>query len=147
MAEITEKKCKTCNQVKLTCHFDKDETNPDGLKSTCKNCSRAVSVKGIESESQLDSVMREMAELQACINNEEALCQHRIFLVQKYSNEMIEPHLTRQMFLQTLLQSFFEKVGRKNFAHKYRFGEIRLVRGKLKIKLNADLAKQRMGKP
>jgi hypothetical protein len=68
-------------------------------------------------------------------------------MIRKYSDEVIEPHLAHQINLQTMLQNFLKKDGRKRLIRKYNFGVIKLFRGRLKIQLDADLAKQKMGMP
>jgi hypothetical protein len=147
MTETAEKKCKKCEQVKPFSDFYKDKTKQGGLKSICKECFGAIPAKGIENENQIDSVIREMAELQANIDYEKTLCETRISLVKKYTDEIIEPSVSHQIFLRTMLLGFLKKRKTKTFSHKYRFGVIKLFRGQLKIQLDADLAKQRMGKP
>jgi len=103
--------------------------------------------EGIDDETQIDSVIREMAELQVGIDNEKELCQQRISLIQKYSDEQIEPYLSRLMFWEAKLRKFVKKQQGKRFFRGCRFGNVSYYRGKLKIQLNADLAKKMMGKP
>ncbi len=133
------------------------------LNGNCKKCERrneqiyknqqgrgradVAGVRGIENWNQVGSVLRELAELQSGINKEEANYEKRFSMIKKYSDEVIEPYLARQTNLQTMLQNFLRKDGRKRLIRKYDFGVIKLFRGRLKIQLDADLAKQRMGKP
>jgi len=147
MPETTKKRCSQCGQVKSRSDFYKDKTRPSGLKSVCKECWGAVPAKSIENENQIDSVIREMAELQANIDHEKASCQHRISLIQKYTGEITEPYVLHQTFLQSTLLSFLKKQGGKRFFRRYRFGAVSYSRGKLEIELNVELARQRMGKP
>lgn len=102
---------------------------------------------GIQSWNQVDSVLREMAELQSDINKETTVCEKRVSMIREYSKEVIEPWLVHQIVLQATLQNFLRKDGRKRLVGRYRFGIINFFRGRLKIKLNLNLAKQQRGKP
>jgi hypothetical protein len=115
-------------------------------KLTQKNVIEAERL-GIQNWNQIDSVLREMAELQSRINEEEVNCETRISLIKKYSEEIIDPWIAHQIALQIMLQNFLRKDGRKRLIRKYRFGRIRFFRGQLKIQFDIDLAKQRMEKP
>ncbi|MDD5064290.1 MAG: hypothetical protein PHQ35_05975 [Phycisphaerae bacterium] len=148
MPKIAEKKCKKCEQVKPSSDFFRDKNiKSDGLKAICKECFMNTPAKGLENENQINSVIREMAELQANIDHEKALCETRISLVKKYTDEIIEPSTSHQTFLQTMLLTFLKKQKIKRFSRQYRFGVISFSRGKLRLRLDADLAKQMMEKP
>ncbi len=167
--------CKECQKIYRsrgildTNHKKKPDSNTPktyelhDLSCTCKECQKrneqiyknqqrrgkadAVKTLGIQNWNQVDSILREMAELQSCINEERALCEKRVSMIRKYSDETIEPLLFHQIALQTMLQNFLRKNERKKLIRSYRFGSINFFRGRLKIQLNVDLAKQRRGKP
>jgi hypothetical protein len=168
MAKNT-KKCGKCKRIKLRSCFTKDINQTDGLCSICKECKRRYEreyikaarqkrkgkfdiptvgeATGIESESQIDSIIREIAELSANISQEKALCDHRISLIRKYTDENIEPLESHQIALQTMLLNFLKKQKIKRFFRGYRFGIVSFYRGKLKLNLFTDQAKQMLEKP
>ncbi len=169
MSNLVKKKCGKCKRIKLGSCFTKDRSGPDGLCPICKECKRKYEreyikaarqkrkgkfdnpnvgeATGIESECQIDSMIREMAELSANIDKERALCDHRISLIKQYTNENIEPLASHKFALQTMLLNFLKKQKAKRFYRKYRFGIVSFCRGKLKLSLDTDLAKQMMEKP
>ena len=133
------------------------------LECTCKECEKrneriyknqrgrgkaaVTETLGIQDWNQVDSVLREMAELQSDINKEMTVCEKRASMIKKYSDEVIEPWLVHQIALQTMLQNFLRKNSKKRIVGRYRFGVINFFRGRLKIKLNLKLAKRQRGKP
>jgi hypothetical protein len=167
--------CKDCQKIyrsgSVLDTIHKKDRNPTipkiyelhDLNCNCKKCERkneqiyknqqgrgkadVAEVRGIENWNQIGSILRELAELQSGINEEEANYEKRVSMIRKYSNEVIEPYLAHQINLQTMLQNFLRKDGRKRLIRKYDFGIIKLFRGQLKIQLDADLAKQKMEKP
>jgi hypothetical protein len=167
MPDTGRKKCGKCKRIMLRSCFTKDKSTTDGLAPNCKGCKREYEreyikasrqqrkfdgveiapATGIANESQIDSLIREMAELQVNINCEKALCEARISLVKKYTDEIIEPSASHQIALQTMLLDFLKKRGTKTFSRKYRFGVVSFSRGKLRLCLYADLARQEMEKP
>jgi hypothetical protein len=167
MLKISKKRCGKCKRIKLRSCFTKDKSTPDGLAPNCKECKReyereyikasrqqrkfdGVEVApaiGIESKVQIVSLIREMAELQAHINHEKALCEIRISAIKKYTDEIIEPSVSHQINLRAMLLNFLKKQKTKTFFRKYYFGVVSFSRGELKLRLNADLAKKRMEKP
>lgn len=171
MPKKTTKRCGKCGKVKASDDFHKSRSSKDGLGHVCKECYKAYykdhkqhlksthkkrsdvdsqnSRAGIDSWQQVDSVLREMAESQLVINHENTALEERINLIKSYSNEIIEPPLSHQMVLQTMLIMFLKKelLKTKNTTRKFPFGKIFWSNGKVKIKLNTELAKNRMGKP
>lgn len=167
MPSNSKKKCCKCKRIKLRSCFTKDKSTSDGLAPNCKECKRkyereykkasrqqrkfdnveVAPATGIVNENQIDSLIREMAELQASINCEKASCETRISLIKKYTDEIIEPSVSHQIAVQTMLLDFLKKRGTKTFFRKYPFGVVSFSRGKLRLRLDADLAKQRMEKP
>ncbi len=103
----------------------------------------------IEASNQIDSVLRELAELQFQINTENTACEKRIELIKGYTQEIIEPYQLHQTTLRVMLEEFCKKTwGKtKTVVKPFRFGLFRYCRGRLEISLNAKLAGNRMGKP
>jgi hypothetical protein len=164
MPETQTKHCNKCGKEKPHGDFTKDKSSKDGLYGICKECKRQFeksykknrrdidpqnSRVGIDSWCQVDSVLREMAEQQIIINKEQTVCNKRIELVKKYSDEIIEPYLTHKMALEAMLTIFFkEKLsGVKTSTRKFSFGQIFYRKGKVQVKLNVELADRRMDKP
>lgn len=171
---MARKRCSKCKKIKLSSYFTQSKDKPDGLADQCKECKREYErnykrewrrirrqkgivekpgiktiapATGIESLDQIDSVIRELAELQTGINYEKLTCKKRIDMVREYTKETIEPWLAHQIVLRTMLLDFLKKNGEKTLTRKYRFGSLQFSRGKLKLRLNTDLAKQRIEKP
>jgi hypothetical protein len=167
MPNTGKKKCGKCKRIKLYSCFTKNKSTSDGLAPACKECKReyereyikasrqqrkfdgveVAPATGIVSEGQIDSLVREMAELQANINHEKALCETRISLIKKYTDEIIEPSVSHQIALQVMLLDFLKKRETKTFSHEYHFGVVSFSCGKLKLNLYADLARRETGKP
>jgi hypothetical protein len=169
MPDMGKKQCSKCKRIKLRSCFTKNKSTPDGLDYSCKECkrefereykrelrrSRRISLEpihivpatGIENAEQIDSLIREMAELQANINHEKAQCKTRISLVKKYTDEIIEPFISHQIAIRVMLLDFLKKQEDKTFSHKYRFGVVSFSCGKLKLSLCTDLARQEMDIP
>jgi len=102
---------------------------------------------GIQDWSQIDSALREMAELRYTVNKEKAACEKRISLIKNYTAETITPRVLHLKTLYSMLQNFLNRSGGGKHISNYRFGSIHFLDGQLKIRLNLGLAKQRMGKP
>jgi hypothetical protein len=159
MPGIRTKYCTQCNKEKPLDDFFKSKCSKDGRSSICKECQKSLykkphiaaqnSREGIDSWQQVDSVLREMAESQVVIDKEQAVCDKRIELIKKYSEETIEPYLTHKMALENMLKNFLraELSGVKTATRKFSFGQIFWSKGKVKISLNTTLAKVRTGKP
>lgn len=161
MPEIKTKNCTKCGKAKPLACFYKQKRSADGRGSICKECHKTLYRKnqgdidppncrsGIDSWQQVDSVLRAMAESQIAIDKEQAVCDKRVGLIKKYSEETIEPHLTHKMGLENLLTNFLkEKLpGIKTTVRKFSFGQIFWRKGKITINLNTELADRRMGKP
>ena len=134
-----------------------------GRNSNCIECRRLYnriykqshkreqgrSEAGIETWDQVDSVIREMAELQYGIQKEYVALEERIAILKRHTAEIIEPDLFHQINLRSILKAFLEKAcppGRA-IRRKFDFGIVRLCRGKLNVVLDAARAGQRIGKP
>jgi hypothetical protein len=167
MTKLCKKKCGKCKRIKLFSCFTKDKSTADGLAPICKECKReyeriykkalreqrkfncieCTPARGIENESQIDSVIREMAELQASIDYEKAQCEKRISLIKKYTEEIIEPFLSHKISLHLMFLNFLKNQKIKLFSRQYRFGQVSFLRGKLNITLYAEKAGQMRNRP
>jgi hypothetical protein len=168
MPEIKTKHCGKCGEVKPADCFTKDSNSKDGLHINCKDCKRQFenfykknrrihlpeidhqnSRSGIDSWQQVDSVLRTMAESQIEIDKERAVCDKRVELIKKYSEEAIEPYLAHKTGLEAMLANFLtmKLSGIKATVRKFLFGQIYWNKGKVTITLNTELANRRMGKP
>ena len=160
-------RCCCCGVLKTPKNTGKNKDVRNGLKSKCNACTSAYnreyrkqhknvkekmlhqSNQGIDSTNQVDSVLREMAELQHQINTENGLCEKRKKMIEDYTEELIEPLVVHQHKLRGMLNAFIKKAwhGSKRKAGHYRFGSIRLHRGKLIVDLKPELAGRFRGKP
>jgi len=167
MPETQTKYCGKCGEVKTASEFYKNHKTKDGLSGFCKECSRESSRKrytpaidnrhnrnrqddtGIDSWKQIGSILRQMAESQLAINHENAALEKRISLVKSYSEEFTEPLLSHQTASQAMLTAFLKKKlsGIKTTVRRFQFGQVFWNKGKITIKLNTELAKNRLGKP
>lgn len=161
-----KKQCTKCRIIKSKDKFPKDKRAPDGLNYICKDCRRAynttyqklrrggkpkvtnIRAAGIDSWNQIDSVLRELSESQYKINTENALCQERKALIDKYSQEITEPLVAHQIGLQTILIDFLKKnLVEAQRVRKCRFGSVCFMLGKLELTLKPALAGKLIGKP
>jgi hypothetical protein len=94
--------------------------------------------RGISSQVQINSVLREMAETQLVIDREKAVYDARV-----------EPHLRHLISFQNMLKGFLksslDKI--KHEAIDFEFGKIAWREGDFNISLNTALAKERLEKP
>ncbi len=158
------KRCSKCGIKKPIEDFSKSKSGSDGLRSDCKKChsdyvnfreklkrpGNAENKKvGISTWSQVGSMLREMAELQFAINAENTLCEKRIAMIRKHSEEAIEPSQTHQIALQVMLEDFLKKncAKAKMTIKNFRFGGVRFCRGKTEVSLNVELAGKKLDKP
>jgi len=168
MPEPKTKRCSKCGKEKPADCFTKNSHTKDGLNGSCKECKHQFensykrnrrirpcdidpqnSRIGINNWQQIDSVLREMAESQVVINRENAILEKRLGLVKSYSDEIIEPIFSHQIALRTILEIFFKKElsKTKTTRRQFKFGNIFWHKGKISIKLNTELAGNRMEKP
>lgn len=159
-------RCCNCGVTKTKDNTTKDKRVRNGFQSLCKNCKRAYdrvyrklyregklgahkSLAGIDSWNQVDSVLRELSELQYRINTENDLCQQRIDLIKEYSQEITDPYIAHQLGLRSMLDSFFKRnPGKlKTSKREYCFGTIVIRRGKRILSLEPELAGKKLGKP
>jgi len=163
------KRCSRCGLVKPAEQFIKNMSSPDGLASKCKECNREwhrlykkvskeraegksvenITAKGIDSIEQVDSVLREMSELQFKINTERKLLSDRIKMLTEYTENIIESDLWHQYNLHNMLKEFLKRISKNGSMKKenFRFGLIKFSKGKLEYELRPVLAGELMGKP
>jgi len=156
--EKPKKICTKCGLLKPLSDFGKAKSHQ------CKDCKNeyerlykkmrregsidAKSCNVLDNWKQVDSALREMAELQHFINAENAACEKRLDLIREYRDETIEPAVGHQAALQSLITDFIKKTGIKGAINKdFRFGSVRFSHGKLYLKLNVELAKELVDKP
>jgi len=108
-----------------------------------------VTAKGIDSMPQVDSVLREMSELQFKIDHENKLCDDRIKMLKEYTEILIEPDLCHQFNLYIMLKEFLGKLCENGaeINRQFRFGAIRFSKGKLDTELRPKLANMAFDKP
>lgn len=152
MAKPQKKRCSHCGRAKPKEAFPKDKYRPDGLYGWCKQCvaeSTGREASGLEVWSQVGDSLRAMAEMQAVIDEENSSRNHRITLINEYSDKIIEPYEVTIKAKKNMIKDFLVKAGRKTMKsfEVFRFGKVRLSRGKLIIKLNTELAARQRGKP
>jgi hypothetical protein len=163
--ESVTKCCPKCGISKPATDFHKNRRSPDGLQHQCKECDKTYKIVyrklcreggldkktriGISTWGQVNSVLREMAELQIAINKENAALEKRIAMIREYSQDAIEPSLCHQICLQFMLEEFLKKrcAKHKITFKQCRFGFVRFHRGKMDFKLNIVLAEKRIGLP
>ena len=158
--EKPEKVCSKCGILKPLSDFAKSNQSRDGCSGHCKKCKCEYARFGnkvrkensgggdLNSWKQVDSALREMAELQHFINAENAACEKRLDLIREYRDETIESAVGHQAALQFLLTAFIEKTVTKGTINRdFRFGSMRFSHGKLSFKLNVELAQKLIDKP
>jgi len=161
-----EKRCSKCGLIKSKDKFAKKASSPDGLAYICKDCRRAYDTvyhklqrsgksratntraAGIDSWNQIDSVLREMSEVQHKINTESDLREQRKQLIEQYAQEITEPLVAHQIGLQKILTDFLKKNREKaKQVFACRFGAVCFRRGKVELTLKPVLAGKLIGKP
>ncbi len=149
--------------MKPLSEFAKNKYSSDEFSCPCKKCKCEyarlsnktrretgvdVGCNSLNNWKQVDSAIREMAELQHFINMENAACEKRLDLIRAYRDETIEPAVGHQTALQSLLVDFIKKTVTKGTVNKdFRFGSMRFSHGKLHLKLNVELTKMLIDKP
>lgn len=160
------KQCYLCGIVKPAEDFDKRCEAPDGLRGECRQC-RNLNCRvrhilqrskkdeasqrgiGIANWEQADSVVREMAELQASINQERAICNGRIVKAKTDMAEAITASVCYQARLHIALEKFvtMSLAGYKKKTRELQFGTIYFARCKMRLQLNPAKAAERLGRP
>jgi len=104
---------------------------------------------GIDQLQQLDSVLREMAELQAAINCEKTACAERIGTAQYHLGKTIGTWQAYFVELKMMVEAFMQKHYEKHLQMivDYPFGSVSFLDGEVDVSLNVKLAAERRGKP
>jgi hypothetical protein len=153
MAKSQKKICSRCGEEKPKSEFHKDSWRPDGLNSQCKQCRKHCYQKGphagLSTWDQVADAVRAMAESQSLVDEENVLRNHRISLINEYTDEIIEPHESRIYLYKTMIKEFLNANDCKAMESykKFRFGTVKLIRGRLDVVLYKKLAKKMKGKP
>jgi len=164
--ELTEKQCAKCRIVKPCSDFYRSKERHDGLHSDCKKCRNAAKVENyakrlartgktnrngiiINTDEQVDHIIREMAELQLNINVEVNACKKRVSHFIQESARVLEPLRRRQQKLRIAIESFYMRTKTLSQFHSqsYRFGTIRIFRNELEIILDVRQAEKSQGMP
>jgi len=160
-------RCCRCGIVKTKENTGKHKNAPNGFQYMCRKCSTVYRRNyrkmvynegrvfvhhnvGIDSIKQVDSVLREMSELQHQIDTENSLCEERKKMIEDYTKELNEPILAHQFHLRKMLSDFIKKTwpGSKNKTENFRFGSVSIKKGELvSLVLKPELAGARRGKP
>ena len=151
---VKTKKCRKCQRVQPASEFYKNKRSRDGLLGQCRECCRVAqenrkSPTGIDTWDQVGDAIREIAELEAAIDNENALCEKRVAMVREYSAEATNSWEEKIMALRALIKGFIQAKIDKGFKRyrEYLFGSILIRDGNFKLKLNKELAAKMKGKP
>ena len=160
------KRCLQCGQVKPWTEYHRSRHRAEGIVERCKEC-RAVErqvayarkvaretvpptrAPDLGSWEQVDSAVREMAELQAEINYVKMRAQEMIVRIRSETAEAIIGAGRQQARLHVMVARFI-KLTRRDSAPLHRmcrFGSVHFVRRNLDIRLDSDLAAQYKGKP
>ena len=178
MTKTATKQCGTCKEPKALDDFHKDKSQADGKTRDCKQClklratrnaikrkkkGRSLKKKkkataeteteglapGVANWDQAGSWVREMAELQAFINTENAECENRLNLIKKDSDERLDPYISRQELLQKTLKAFVNRTCRNRIkkVRHFRFGDVSFNRRRVEVVLRPELAAKMRGQP
>lgn len=162
----TEKQCSGCRVIKPSSDFHRCRNRSDGLQSRCKDCHNTdasiryakritemghVKKKGIiiDDHNQVDSAVRELAELQLSINTEVIACQKRVGRIIQESAEVLGPWRRSQKRLRAAIECFYRRIGYSSamYIKQFRFGTIRYRQGRLEVELDVNQAQRCLGKP
>ena len=152
MAKLQKKKCSHCGEEKPKSEYHKNSRRRDGLETRCKQCTASYVVsraRGLEAWPQVGDSLRVMAEMQAAIDEENESRNRRIALINEYSDEINDPFEIIIKTQQCMIESFLAKDSRKTMKSfkEFRYGKVKLSRGRLDVVLYKKLAKKMKGKP
>ncbi|MGB8225596.1 MAG: hypothetical protein WCE45_01830 [Sedimentisphaerales bacterium] len=173
MPEPKTKCCTRCGTRNPLKAFGKNRRQKDGLAGTCKKCQKKCaagilfpkskknnnpvnqndllkrSIAGINDYKQINSVLREMAESQIAIDRENAALEEKLNRIKSESAVYIEPVKSHQTTLRLMLETFLKKIFSdiEKATRLFEFGIIYWNNGIVSIKLNTELAENRMDKP
>jgi hypothetical protein len=154
--------CSTCGLTKPIEEFltTKDGNIKDGKCQDCrknynKEYKRKRKIYGIDnpqkpdlaSFTQVESVIQTLAEFQYVIDREISVREKRIAAIRESWAELLEKLWCHQVGLESMLKTFLKNnLTAKTFSRKYIFGSVWYRNGELRIKLNTELAGQRIKK-
>ena len=173
MPEPKTKCCTRCGTRKPLRAFSKNRRQKDGLACACRKCQKKYaagtflpksrennspvnqndllkrSSAGINDYKQINSVLREMAESQIVIDRENAALEEKLNRIKLESTVYIEPVKSHQTTLRLMLETFLKKIFSdiEKATRLFEFGIICWNNGTVSIKLNTELAENRMDKP
>ena len=156
------KKCSKCGEDKPLSEFYTQ--GPDKIRPECKECARMAEwVRyhrkggtlrprgiGIDTFKQVQSVVRNLAELQAAVDTEIKRRDSLFSQIYADSAKVIEPWVLRQISLKFLIERYRQKHYGKAievFTRRCVFGVVYFSKDGTEIKLDADKARERLGKP
>jgi len=159
--------CKLCRKAYRKAYFTKSSRQPNPHTKTRSktewsrlirdaNKRRAqgevvenLTAKGIDSIEQVDSILRELSELQYKIDHENKLCDDRIKMLKGYTEILNEPDLCHQLSLYRILKNYLKKICKNGskINKQFRFGAIQFSKGKLDLELRPKLANMAFDKP
>ena len=159
-----QKQCTSCKVIKPEGEFHRCGNRTDGLQSRCKVCCLAIVADRnrrrkaerdaagkidyqIFNEKQMDSVVREMAEVQLEVDAELKICQQRVTRTIQESAEVLEPRRRRLQHFKTAIECYYIREGRVRATKRFRFGSIKYDRGTIEVELDINNAKKCLGKP
>ena len=160
MVKVKEKRCSMCGILKPAEKMVKDRSSKDGLSSRCKLCWTAYNVRlqghkeprgkpRIETWEQVEDMLRAMAETQLSIQTEEANFNIRISKIEEAFTETVEAWTCQLAGQQIMIADFLKRDSKpgKPVTRQCDFGKIFFGKGKIEIKLNPDVARERWGRP
>ena len=161
-----EKQCSYCKVIKPSSEFQRTKNNLDGLQGMCKECAkvtkkasweksraeieRAQETKTmVNTEEQVENLIREMAENQYAMDIEQAACKKRVALIIQETAQAIASRRRDQLMRYTAIECFFKRTldWSKTFSVAYRFALVKYYRGKTEIELDTVLAGKLINKP
>jgi len=161
-----EKQCSYCKVIKPSNEFQRTKNRRDGLQGMCKECARVKKKSSFEksraeieraqntkimvnTEEQVENLIREMAENQYAMEVEQTACTKRVAQIMQESVRAIASRRRHQLSMYTVIECFFKKTldWSKTFSTAYRFGLVKYYRGKTEIELDIILAGKLIGNP
>ncbi len=159
-----QKQCTYCKVIKPESEFQRCGNRSDGLQARCKDCCRAIVADRnrrrkaerdaaaridykIFNYEQMDSVVREMAEVQLEIDVELKVCQQRVTRTIQESAEVLEPRRRRLQHFLTAIECYFIRESRVRATKQFRFGLVQCHRGNVNVELDVKQAEKCLGKP
>lgn len=104
---------------------------------------------GIKTWEQVDSVIREIGQIEEQIRREKNRRNSRILRIKDESDRVIDLFEKKQRLLYDMIGGFAQEQYSQAFVpvKKLRFGAVRIVKGELEVQVDFDLAAARIGRP